>query len=121
MNKLQKVKEALEAIYIINTRLDNTKEETTRLINVALAELNEFMDRLESEELVETLAELEHEQWMVWSKHIANAESISPERLANWKDNYWRPYSELSDSAQEMDRTWARKAQAAINVIKEEV
>lgn len=62
-----------------------------------------------SDELIEALAELEHEQWVEWSKDIAKKESISSERLKRW-ESCWKPYAELSEEMKELDRIWARKA-----------
>jgi len=58
--------------------------------------------------LLEKLAELEHEQWVEWSKQIAKTENISQERLARWIP-LWKPYKYLSPEFQEQDRKWARK------------
>lgn len=55
---------------------------------------------------MEKLAELEHEQWMEWSKAVAA--EVSDERRKRWK-KYWVPYSELSEKVKEQDRVWARK------------
>lgn len=44
IDKLESVKKRLDAIYIINTKLDNTKEETVRLTKEALAEINEVIN-----------------------------------------------------------------------------
>ena len=60
-------------------------------------------------ELIEKLAELEHEQWVKWSKELATKEtSLSEERIRRW-EQYWVPYSELSEEVKEFDREWARK------------
>lgn len=58
--------------------------------------------------LLERLAAIEHEQWIEWSKNIAEKENISPECLLRWK-KYWVPYNELSEDVKELDRVWARK------------
>lgn len=58
------------------------------------------------DELVEKLAELEHEQWMEWSKSVAG--EVSESRLSKW-ELYWVPYDELSEPVKEQDRIWARK------------
>ena len=77
--------------------------------------------------LIEKLAEVEHEQWMGWSKALAKeiAEHLNwlPEdmrielsaRLARW-NSMWIPYNELSEKTKEQDRDWARKL---LKVIKE--
>lgn len=59
-------------------------------------------------EPIEKLAELEHEQWVNWSKNIAQKEKLSSERIDRWK-KLWVPYSELSEEMKEEDRIWARK------------
>ena len=56
---------------------------------------------------VERVAEVEHEQWMAWSKTVAP--EVSPERRARW-EKLWVPYKDLSEEDKEKDREWARKA-----------
>lgn len=58
--------------------------------------------------LYNELAELEHEQWIAWSKDIARTENITPERLERWR-KLWRPYSELTEAEKDQDREWAQK------------
>ncbi len=57
-------------------------------------------------DLMERLAELEHDQWVAWSKAIAESETVSPERLERWR-HLWIPYAELSEEQKEHDRKWA--------------
>jgi len=64
--------------------------------------------------LVEKLAELEHEQWMEWSKHIAGRESISEGRYQRWCKQ-WIPYKDLTEEEKEQDRKYARKVLEIIN------
>lgn len=64
------------------------------------------------DKLAEKLAELEHEQWMEWSKSVAG--EVSESRLARW-ELYWVPYSELSEAVKEQDRVWARKVLAVLS------
>ena len=61
------------------------------------------------DDLLEKLAELEHEQWCHWSKSIAEREDLGKERLEHWK-RLWIPYSELREDQKAQDRAWARKA-----------
>ena len=59
---------------------------------------------------VERVAEVEHAQWVTWSKEVAH--EVSPERRARWA-RYWVPYKDLPEEVKELDRVWARKAIAA--------
>lgn len=61
----------------------------------------------------EALAELEHDQWIAWSKNIAETETITPARLERWK-KLWRPYSELTEAEKDQDREWADKVLSII-------
>ena len=61
--------------------------------------------------LREKLAELEHEQWMEWSKYLSEKELLSIERLKHWQ-NLWKPYNELPESEKDQDRIWADKVLA---------
>lgn len=62
----------------------------------------------ENPDLRELLAELEHQQWIVWSVQIAETEHISEERRERWK-KLWRPYNELNEEEKDQDRKWADK------------
>ncbi len=64
------------------------------------------------DELIEKLAELEHDQWVEWSKSVAK--EVSESRLSRW-EHYWVPYSELSEAVKEQDRIWARKVLAILS------
>jgi len=60
-------------------------------------------------DLLESLANLEHEQWVKWSKEIVIKEmSLSEERIRRWK-KYWVSYNELDEDIKEFDREYARK------------
>jgi len=58
------------------------------------------------EELLEQLAEVEHEQWMAWSQSVAA--EVSAERRQRWQA-CWVPYEDLPEEVKELDRQWARK------------
>jgi hypothetical protein len=64
-----------------------------------------------SEQMLERLAELEHEQWVFWSQSVAA--EVSEERRKRWQ-SLWVPYRELPEEAKEQDRVWARKTLAAL-------
>lgn len=77
-----------------------------------------------STEIREKLSELEHEQWIEWSKSLANLlekvtgnikhaefNKASTELLAkihSWEKN-WKPYAELDEATKDFDRKWADK------------
>ncbi len=60
-----------------------------------------------AQELLERLAELEHEQWLAWSRAVAP--EVSAERRRRWQA-CWVPYAELPEDVKELDREWARTA-----------
>jgi len=70
------------------------------------------------EEIMESLAELEHEQWMTWAKNLKDTEALSIQRLNRWL-HCFKPYSELSEEMKEHDREWARKALAILRKANE--
>lgn len=61
-----------------------------------------------AKQMIEDLAELEHEIWVNWSRDIARTESISMPRLKRWKA-LWKPYSQLTEEQKEEDRVLARR------------
>lgn len=63
------------------------------------------------EELLERLAEVEHEQWMAWSQSVAA--EVSAERRQRWQA-CWIPYEDLPEDVKELDRQWARKVLEAL-------
>ena len=89
-------------------------------------------------ELIEKLAELEHDQWMSWSKALwqeyhnmyrdldealdqHTVLRIIKERKKRWQKN-WIPYNELSEEMKEHDRHWARKVLKVIDeLVKKEL
>jgi hypothetical protein len=60
----------------------------------------------ERESLLERLAELEHEQWVAWSKAVAP--EVAEERRRRWQE-FYVPYARLPEDVKELDRVWARK------------
>jgi hypothetical protein len=60
-----------------------------------------------SPELIEKLAELEHEQWLSWAREVWD--EVSVERREKWSP-FMVLYADLPDKAKERDREWARKA-----------
>lgn len=71
------------------------------------------------EGLREELSDLEHEQWMVWSKSVTSqvmdnkvsAHEVGiafQEKHLKWLPN-WKPYDELDKKTKDFDRVWADK------------
>jgi hypothetical protein len=73
---------------------------------------------LTDEEIIESIAELEHDQWMLWADSIMKSEKISDNRFARWA-SLMIPYVELSEEMKEHDRVWARKALAILRKAQE--
>lgn len=65
-------------------------------------------------DLLEELAELEHQQWMNWAKTLVKEESLSEERVAKWKKMFVA-YRDLPDIVKEADRIYARKVLSLIS------
>jgi len=65
------------------------------------------LEMLESEETLELLANLEHEQWVKWSQTLAEKEKLTKYRVLRWKQ-MWCPYSELTELNKDFDRDWAK-------------
>jgi len=66
---------------------------------------------IQTDDLVESLARLEHEQWMHWSQAVAG--DVPEATRAKWS-NSWRDYAELNEVMKEADRVWARKVIALL-------
>ena len=76
------------------------------------------LKQLTDEEIIESLAELEHEQWMKWADTIMQTEKISDVRFARWA-SCMISYAELTEEMKEFDREWARKALAILRKAQE--
>ena len=57
----------------------------------------------------EKLAELEHDQWIKWSKDLAIKEILTQDRLKRWLKLWQTPYSKLTEKEKDQDRVWADK------------
>jgi hypothetical protein len=64
-----------------------------------------------TDDLIEALAEIEHEQWRHWSQAVAaDVPAIIRDR---WQRS-WVGYAELTEELKEADRVWARKVAALL-------
>lgn len=83
---------------------------------------------MSGDELLEVLSAMEHEQWVDWSKSVADSieklielidvDSLSKQdvefvenqksRLKRW-ESYWVDYDDLKEDVKEQDRIYARK------------
>ena len=62
-------------------------------------------------DLIEALAEIEHEQWRHWSQAVAP--KVVAGTRAKWQGS-WVDYAQLTDEMKEADRVWARKVVALL-------
>jgi hypothetical protein len=72
-------------------------------------------DKMKDKEIIEKLAELEHQQWMKWSKEIVKTENITTKRIERWM-KLWKPYKQLPEKVREQDRVWAKKVLKIFNL-----
>jgi len=73
-----------------------------------------------NEETREKLADLEHRQWMSWTKYLVENHDIPEELEEKWKKN-WEDYENLSEEEKDKDRKWADKAVAIVeNSLKDD-
>jgi len=64
-------------------------------------------DKTNKEDLIEKLADLEHQQWAHWTDYFVR--NSNSENIQRWKLQSKTPYSNLSEKDKEKDRIWARK------------
>ena len=57
---------------------------------------------------LESIAELEHEQWANWTEHMLD--NLTEENLLRWRIQIKTDNGELSEEEKESDRVWARKS-----------
>jgi len=61
--------------------------------------------------VIEQLAELEHEQWSTWvSILIAQEDNLSSQRLERYERLSKTEYRDLTEKEKDADRHWAEKA-----------
>ncbi len=75
-----------------------------------------------SDELLENLANLEHEQWSEWMEYLFNISAentdgsvtIPADKVQRWKRQMLTSYSGLSEKEKESDRQEAKKVMGTI-------
>lgn len=65
------------------------------------------ISRLKSPEFLETIAELEHKQWIEWATTLMQKEKLSLERTQRWK-TLLIDYKNLPNEHKESDKVYAR-------------
>jgi hypothetical protein len=70
-------------------------------------------------DLLEILAEFDHEMWKDWALHILSEESISTTRVQRWARNFVS-YDKLSEKEKEKNRVLARRVLRLIQEYLEE-
>ena len=111
--------EELHEIMQSNTHpVEEQDESFDRTASHMAGEYVSYKAELTDEEIIESLAELEHEQWMKWADTIMQTEKISDARFARWA-SCMIPYADLTEEMKEFDREWARKALAILRKASE--
>ncbi len=83
-------------------KLELSSEELEKLFSIIKNKLFEKPD-----DLKEKLSELEHEQWVHWTKYML--ENYDKENIKRWKRQIDTPYKDLSEKEKDGDREWAQK------------
>ena len=74
------------------------------------------------EEIIEIMADVEHDRWAKWQKHVHDKCELRPDGLLipnslveRWEEQYRTPYIALSEEDREKDRREARVTIKALN------
>ena len=70
------------------------------------------LDSIDSIELMETLADIEHERWSSWMRYMFD--NWTCDNVIRWVGQMNAPYSELPEYSKESDRKEVRKTISAI-------
>jgi hypothetical protein len=57
--------------------------------------------------LIEKLADLEHRQWIEWTKYMLK--NLTDKNISKWKKQIKTKYQDLPDNEKWSDRRWATK------------
>lgn len=68
-------------------------------------------------DLLEELAELEHEQWIEWTRYMLN--NLTEENIQRWKKQLEMRYSDLTEKEKWSDRRWAEKVLELVSKSKQ--
>ncbi len=90
----------ITSIYINMKKHKKTAYEVIRNI------VAKTLSKEEKDKLLESLANLEHKQWISWSKSLI--EFVPAEKAKRW-ESYQVPYDDLKEDVKELDRPFARK------------
>ena len=80
---------------------------------------------MNEEDIVEALADLEHERWSSWMEYLFEVSTenedgsvtIPSDKVERWQRQIDTPYDDLSDKEQESDRKEARKTIALLKSV----
>ncbi len=95
-----------------------------------MAEQHKFREILESRQVVERLASIEHDRWAHWQRYIhAQSERradgslvIPPDLVARWERQIETAFVDLSEDEQESDRQQVREyLPVVIRALEDEV
>ena len=56
-------------------------------------------------ELVEKVADLEHQQWAHWTRYMLY--NLTPENIDRWREQIETKYPDWSEAEKDSDRKWA--------------
>lgn len=70
------------------------------------------------DDIIEKLAEIEHNQWYSWAKSVCN--EVDKERRERW-ENYFIPYDLLDEDVKDKDREFVREIIKCIKYNRDEV
>ena len=78
----------------------------------------------ESDELIEKLADLEHDRWSRWQQYLHSqctknkdgSLTIPKEKVDRWERQIATPYSELSEKEKDSDREEAMKTMELLDI-----
>lgn len=62
---------------------------------------------IDPDDLLESLAALEHEQWAHWTRYMLD--NLTPENVERWRRQIETPYADLSEEEKASDREWAMR------------
>ena len=110
MKTIKKLEKEIEEIQSKYTPYDVPIELGNKVLELkaTLTQTNEIIKMISSPEFREKLAELEHQQWEIWSRYVSENNVLPTSLIKKWAKS-WKPYYELDEKTKDSDRIWADK------------